>query len=128
MAVDQRQAHGERLRHAHEGVVDRRVAVRVQFAHHFADDARALHIPAVGAQAHLVHLVDDAAVHRLHAVACVRQGPGVDHRVRVLEEGALHFVHHVDVEDPLLEVVRRWGLRAAAGHRGCCSFTYQVGI
>ena len=125
VAVDQRQAHGERLRHAHQGVVDRRVAVRVQLAHDLADDAGALHIAAVGAQAHLVHLVDDAAVHRLHAVAGVRQGAGVDHRVRVLEEGALHFVDDVDVEDLLLEIVRRRGLRAAAGHRGCCSFTYQ---
>ena len=41
VAVDERHAQRERLRHAHEGVVDRRVAVRVQLAHHLADDARA---------------------------------------------------------------------------------------
>lgn len=124
--VDERQAHGERLCHPHEGVVDRRVAVRMELAHDLAHDAGALHIATVGAQAHFVHLVHDPAVHRLHTVTCVRQGPGVDHRVGVLEEGALHFVHDVDVEDLLLEIVRRRGLRAAAGHRGCCSFTYQV--
>ena len=123
VAVDQRQAHRERLRHAHQGVVDRRVAVRVQLAHDLADDAGALHVAAVGAQAHLVHLVDDAAVHRLQAVAGVGQGARVDDRVRVLEEGALHLVDDVDVEDALLEVVGRRGLRAAAGHRGCGSFT-----
>ncbi|GDY77665.1 hypothetical protein SAV31267_071500 [Streptomyces avermitilis] len=128
MAVDQGQAHGERLREAHQGVVDRRVAVRVELTHDLADDAGALHIAAVGAQAHLVHLIDDPAVHRLEAVAGVRQGTGVDDRVRVLEEGALHLVDDVDVEDPLLEVVGRRGLRAAAGHRCCGSFTNMNGI
>ena len=42
LAVDQRQAHGEILRHAHQRVVDRLVAVRVIFAHHVADHARAI--------------------------------------------------------------------------------------
>ncbi len=107
----------EGLGHAHEGVVDRRVTVRVELAHDLADDTGALHVAAVGAQAHLVHLVHDAPVHRLHAVPGVGQGTGVDHRVRVLEEGALHFVDDVDVEDLLLEILRRRGLRAAAGHR-----------
>ncbi len=126
VTVDQGQPHREGLRHPHERVVDRGVAVRVQLAHHLADDTGALHIAPVGPQAHLVHLGHDAPVHRLHAVAGVGQGPGVDHRVRVLEEGTLHFVDDVDVEDLLLEVVRRRGLRATAGHRGCDSFTDSV--
>ena len=40
LAVDQRHAHGEILRHAHQRVVDRLVAVRVILAHDVADDAR----------------------------------------------------------------------------------------
>ena len=48
------QPQRERLGHADEGVVDRRVAVRVVLAHHLADDALALHVRAVGSQAHLV--------------------------------------------------------------------------
>ena len=51
LPVDQRQAHGEILRHAHQGVVDRLVAVRVVFAHHVADDARRFDVglvPVVG--------------------------------------------------------------------------------
>ena len=42
LPVDQRHAHGEGLRHAHHGVVDRGVAVRVVFAHHVADHAGAI--------------------------------------------------------------------------------------
>lgn len=118
VAVDQRDAHREGLRHADQGVVDRRVAVRVQLAHDLPDDAGALDVAAVGPQPHLVHLVDDAAVHRLEAVPGVGEGARVDDRVRVLEEGALHLVDDVDVEDPLLvRVVGRRGLGAAAGHR-----------
>ena len=42
LAVDQRVAHGKVLRHAHERVVDRGIAVRVILAQHVADDARAI--------------------------------------------------------------------------------------
>ena len=58
--VDQRAASGEVLRHAHHGVVDRGVAVRVQLAHDLAHHAGALHVAAVRAQAHLAHHVQDA--------------------------------------------------------------------
>jgi DNA gyrase subunit A len=44
VAVDERQAQRERLRHPDERVVDGAVAVRVQLAHHLADDAGALTI------------------------------------------------------------------------------------
>ena len=40
LAVDQRQAHREILRHPHHRVVDRLVAMRMVFTHHVADDAR----------------------------------------------------------------------------------------
>ena len=42
LPVDERVAHGEVLRHAHERVVDGGVAVRVILAHHLADDLGAL--------------------------------------------------------------------------------------
>ena len=100
VAVDHRQAQGERLRHADEGVVDRGVAVRVQPAHDLADDAGALDVPAVRAQAHLGHLEQDAPLDGLQPVACVGQGPGVDDRVGVLEEGPAHLLGDVDVDDP----------------------------
>ena len=99
VAVDERQPHRERLRHPHEGVVDRGVTVRVVLAHDVADDAGGLHVPAVGAQAHLAHRVEDPALHRLEAVAHVGQGPRVDDRHGVLEERVLHLEPDVDVDD-----------------------------
>ena len=48
LPVDERQPHREGLRHAHQRVVDRGVAMRVIFTHHVADDARRFHVGLVG--------------------------------------------------------------------------------
>ena len=48
VAVDGRQPHRPRLGHPYQGVVDGAVAVRVEPAHHLADDAGALDVTAVG--------------------------------------------------------------------------------
>jgi hypothetical protein len=73
VAVYERIAHREVLGQAHQRVVDGAVPVRVVLAHHLADDLGALHVLAVGLEAQLVHHVQDAAVHRLEAVAHVGQ-------------------------------------------------------
>ena len=77
---------------------------------------------AVGAQAHLRHLEQDAALHRLEAVAGVGQGARVDDRVGVLEERALHLGGDVDVDD-VFDDVLGWdvGGRGATRHRWCSS-------
>ena len=76
LAVDQRHAHGEVLRHAHQRVVDGEVAVRVEVAHGVAHDLGRLHVLLVPVEAQAVHGVQDAAVHRLQAVAHVGQRRG----------------------------------------------------
>ena len=96
LAVDQRVAQREVLRHAHQRVVDRRVAVRVVLAHHVADDARALHVRPVPDDVGLVHREQHAAMHRLQAVADVRQRPPDDHAHRVIEVGMPHFGFEAD--------------------------------
>jgi hypothetical protein len=58
----ERIAQRERLRHAHERFVERRVAVRVIAAHHVADDLRALAMLGVGREVLLPHRVEDAAL------------------------------------------------------------------
>ncbi len=92
LPVDQHQPHRERLRHAHQRVVDRRVAVRVVLAHHLADDARRLHIGAIGREVVLVGGEQDATVHRLQPVAHVGQRAADDDAHRVVEVGAAHLV------------------------------------
>ena len=114
--VDGREPHRPRLRHPDQRVVDRTVTVGVQSAHDLADDAGALHVAPVGAQRHVVHRVEDAALHRLEAVARVGQRPGVDDGVGVLQERGLHLVADVGVEDVLLEVVREGLLLRTSCH------------
>jgi hypothetical protein len=82
LPVDQRVAHGEVLRHADDGVVDRAVAVRVILA-----DAPRRRCGRLACRRcwtavvfQLVHRVEDAAVHRLEAVAHVGQGAPDDRR------------------------------------------------
>ena len=92
LPVDERQAHGEILRHAHQRVVDRLVAVRMVFAHHVADHARRLHVFLVGRVPVLVHRIEDAPMHRLEPVARVRQRARHDHAHGVIEVTALHLL------------------------------------
>ena len=92
LAVDQRQAHGKILHHAHQRVVDRLVAVRVVSAHHVADHVGALHIFLVRRVPVLVHRVEDAPVHRLEPVARVGQRARHDHAHGVIEVALLHLV------------------------------------
>jgi hypothetical protein len=124
--VDQRDPHGPGLRHPDQGVVDRAVAVRVELTHHVTDDPGALHMAAVRADPHLGHRVQDPALHRFQPVPGVRQGPGVDHRVCVLQEAGAHLVGDVDVEDPLLEVL--WfGRAGTACHAVSTRSSFSVG-
>ena len=105
LAVDQGQAHRKRLRHAHHGVVNGRVPVRVVLAHHLADDARRLAVRAVRVIAALVHGIDDAAVDGFQAVAHVGQRAADDHAHGVIEIRAAHLVLDGDRGD--VELRRR---------------------
>ena len=73
LAVDQRVARGEILREAHHGVVDRLVAMRMERAHHVADDFCGFLEAGAGVEPEQAHAVKNAPVHRLQAVARIRQ-------------------------------------------------------
>ena len=92
LPVDQRQAHREVLREAHQRVVDRLVAVRMELAHRVAGDARRFVVRPVRRVVVLVHREEDAAVHGLQAVARIRQRTRHDHAHGVIEIRALHLV------------------------------------
>ena len=92
LAVDQRVTHRPRLCHTHQRVVDRGIAVRMVFTHDLADHAGALGVTTVGAVAAVVHRVDHTAMHRLHAVAYVRERTVHDHGHGVCQVGIAHFL------------------------------------
>src|SRR5882672_9605207 len=96
LAVDQRVAHGEILRHAHQRLVGRGVAVRVVLAQHFADNARAFHVRPVPGVVRLVHRVQHPAVDRLQAVAHVGERAAHDHAHGVIEIRAPHLLFEAD--------------------------------
>ena len=103
LAVDQRQAHGKILHHAHQGVVDRLVAMRMVFAHDVADDVGAFDVFLVRRVAVLVHRIEDAAMHRLEPVAHVGQRAGHDHAHGVIEVAFLHLLgdrHRANIGGP----------------------------
>ena len=101
LRVDQRVAHREVLRHPHQRVVDRRVAVRVVLLHHVADDRGALAPGLVGAEPALQHREQDAAVDGLQAVADVGEGTGDDDRHGVVDERGLDLLLDDDRLDAL---------------------------
>jgi hypothetical protein len=100
LAVYERVAQGEVLHHAHEGVVDRRVTVRVVLAQDVSHHGRALLVRTVGHEPQLVHRIEDAAMHRLESVSHVRQGALDDDRHRVVEEGLPHLFFDEARDDP----------------------------
>ena len=106
LPVDQRQTHGEVLRHAHESVVDGEIAVRVEVAHRVAHDLRRLHVLLVEVEPEPLHRVEDAPVHGLQSVAHVRQSARHDHAHGVIEIRPLHLVDERDRSD----VRRSWAL------------------
>ena len=118
LPIDQRIAHGKRLRHADQRVVNRRVAVRMKFAQHFADNLGALAGGPVGREAHFVHAEKNAAMNRLQTVANIRQRAAHDHAHRVIEVRPLHLVFDIDGDVPARPAReerilrrRRWALR-----------------
>jgi hypothetical protein len=119
LAVDQRKAQREVLGQAHQGVVDRLVAVRMKLADHVADHPGRLLEALVRGQAQLAHGIEQAPVHRLEAVAHVGQRARHDGRQRIGEIALLERVDEAHVADL---AGRRWG-----GGRGHGSFRiYQI--
>ena len=96
LTVDQRHAHRELLRHAHQRVVHRLIAVRMVLTDHVADDARRLAIGFVARIARLVHRIEDAPMHGLQAVAHVGKRAAHDHAHRVIEIRTPHLVFDGD--------------------------------
>ena len=96
LAIDQRVALREVLRHAHQRVVGRLVTVGVKTAQHIAHHAGALDRLGSGVavgpaktQAHARHGIQNAPLHGLQTIAHVRQGAALDDAERVFQVSTL---------------------------------------
>ena len=111
LALDQRIARGEILRQPHQRVVHRDVAMRVEFADHVADHARAFLEAGGGIEAQLLHRVDQPPMHRLQPVAHVRQRARHDGGERIGEIALGERIGERRVLDLAGQIVRHPGLR-----------------
>jgi len=109
--VHQALPHGEVLGHAHQGFVNRLIPVGMVFPDHIPHDAGALAKRAIRRQAQLVHSVEDAAMHRLEAVAGIRQSPPDNHAHGVFQVGLRHLPLQVGGDDARGQfvVAHGWG-------------------
>ena len=99
LAVDQRIARGKILGEAHQRVVDRLVAMRMERAHHVADDLGGFLERRAGVEPQQPHAVEDAAVHRLQPVARIGQRAVHDGRQRIGEIALFERVAQPDLVD-----------------------------
>ena len=72
LPINQRQTHGKGLRHAHQRIIDRSIAMRMVFTHHVANHARRFAIGFIGRIAGFLHGKENAPMHRLQTIAHVR--------------------------------------------------------
>ena len=125
VTVNEGQAQREGLGEAHHRVVDGGVAVRVELTHDLAGHAGALDMALIGAQTHLLHHVEDAALHGLEAVAGVGEGARINHRVGVFQEAGFHLGGYVDVDDILYHIHR---VVADGGFGSASHISPRVGV
>jgi len=95
LSVDQQVAHRKFLRHAHDGVVHRRVAVRMVFADDIAHHTRRFLVGLVPIVAELAHGIQHAPMHRFQAVADIGQRAADDDAHGVIQIGFAHLVFEI---------------------------------
>ena len=96
LAVYQHVAHGKGLGHTDDGVVHRRVAVGMVLTDHVTHDTGRLLVALVPVVVELVHREQHPPVHRLEAIAHIRECAAHDHAHGVIEVGLLELVLDVD--------------------------------
>ena len=113
LTIREHDGHRKVLRHADHRIVDRGVAVRVEFTHDITDETRRFLVGLVIVVTALAHPEQDATVNRFQAIAQIRDRPRDDNAHRIIEERGLHFFFDRDtraVESwPLWRGVR-WGI------------------
>ena len=96
LPINQGQTHGKGLRHTHQRIINRSIAMRMVFTHHIANHARRFAIGLVSCVAGFLHGKQDAPMDRLQPIAHIGQCPRHDHAHRVIEVGTAHFLLNGD--------------------------------
>ena len=96
LTVHQWQAHGEILRQANQGVIDRLIAMRVVAPDHVTDNPGRFPIGAVPEVPAFQHRVEDSPVRGLEPVAQIGYRTTHDHAHRVVEIAAAHLPYDGD--------------------------------
>jgi len=84
-----------RVRHAHDGVVNRCITVRVIFTDHVTDHAGRLFVSFVPVIPQHIHRIKHAAMHRFQAITDVRQRTSYDDTHGIVQVGLAHLVFEV---------------------------------
>ena len=84
------------LRHPHQCVIDRAVAMGVIFTHDVADDAGTLPRRLAVVVTTFAHCIENAAVNRLQPIPHIGERARNDHAHRIIEIGALHLLFDGD--------------------------------
>ena len=122
LAIHQRVALRKILRHAHQRVVGRLVAMRVKATQHITHNTRtfdrlgrAISAGTAKAQAHARHRIKNAPLHWFQTVTHIGQRAAFDHAQRIFKVGPLRVGGEVQVRvivrvvrDVLKEVGCRW--------------------
>ena len=103
--IHQHRAHAVRLCHAHHGIVDGEISVRVILAQAVAHDARALLVRLIRRDAQLVERKENAALHGLEAILHARQRALQDDVLRVGNHRDVHDLFHGPLDDLMLRLV-----------------------
>ena len=131
-------AHGPRLRHAHQGAVDRAVAVGVILTEHLTDDGGRLFRRLIVRDSHVHHAVENAAMHGLEAVAHIGQRTAHDDGHRIVNIRGLHFLLDIHLFDSICfldhclgvcsrSTVRQWVSRMPnRGHITCANISISL--
>ena len=96
LAIDQHVAHREILRHAHDGIVNSDVAMRMVFTNHVADNTGRFFVSPIPVVVELVHGIQNTSMHRLQTIAHIGQGATHNHTHRIVEVRAFHLFFEAD--------------------------------
>ena len=104
LPVHQRIADIEGLGQTDHGIIDGRIAVRVEFTQYIADQSCTLAVGLVRCHAELGHVKQDPAVYRLESVADVRERTVDNDGHGIGDETLFHFCFQIDRNQLIFDI------------------------